>query len=148
MGEKSHRKLRNLLINPRYQIRYVFWTSFTGLILIFSNALVFYAYIRENYKVLVDMSPMEDEAKAQLYRELHQILVLLGGFSCVFLVLVSIFGLVLSHRTAGPMFHFKRVFRDIRAGKHEARIHLRPKDDFGDVASECNEMIDYLINRP
>ncbi|MGK5088941.1 methyl-accepting chemotaxis protein [Bdellovibrionota bacterium FG-2] len=143
----SQRKLRNLLINPRYQVKYIFWTTFTGLFLIFINSMVFYVFIRENYKILVDMSPMEDEAKALLYRELHQIVFLLGGFSTVFLVAVSLFGLVLSHRTAGPMYHFKRVFREIRAGKHDLRIRLRPKDDFADVARDCNEMIDYLMRK-
>lgn len=143
----SQRKFRNLLINPRYQVKYIFWTTFTGLFLIFINAMVFYVFIRENYRILVDMSPMEDEAKVQLYHELHQIVWLLGGFSVVFLVAVSIFGLVLSHRTAGPMYHFKRVFKAIRTGKHELRIRLRPKDDFADVAKECNEMIEYLLKK-
>ena len=141
---KSQRKLQNLLINPGYQVKYMFWTTSTGLALILVNSVVFYLFVRENYKVLVDLSPMEDEVKAQLYSELHHIVFLLGGFSVLFLAVVSIGGLVLSHRTAGPMYHFKRIFREIREGKHEARIRLRPKDDFRDVAAECNEMIDYL----
>jgi len=144
MAEKSKRKLRNLLINPAYQLRYIFWTTLSGLFLIALNAAVFYVFIRENYKVLVDMSPMEDEVKVQLYRELHQVLIWLGSFSLIFLLVASLFGLILSHRSAGPMYHFKKVFGEILAGQHQSRIHLRPKDDFADVAKLCNEMIDHL----
>lgn len=144
MRPNSQRKLKNIFINPAYQLKYVFWTTATGLALIFINSAIFYMYIRENYKVLVDMSPMEDDAKAQLYSELHQILIVLGSFSILFLFMVAIFGIILSHRTAGPMFHFKKVFREIRSGAHDSRIHLRPKDDFADVAQECNDMINYL----
>lgn len=144
MDRPYQRQWRNFLINPRYQLKYTFWITLTGLTLIFINATVFYLYTRENYKILVDMSPMEDEAKQQLYRELYQIVLLLLGFSGLFLIVVTLFGIILSHRTAGPMYHFKRVFREIRAGKKESRIHLRMKDDFADVAEECNQMIDYL----
>jgi len=114
------------------------------MLLILLNASVFYYFIRENYKILVDMSPMEDEVKAQLYRELYQILFALGGFAALFILIAATFGIALSHRTAGPMFHFKRVFSEIQKGNLTARVRLRPKDDFQDVAAECNRMIDYL----
>ncbi len=144
MTKNSNRKLRNFLINPQYQIKYIFWTTLSGLFLILCNIFVFYHFVSENYKILVDLSPMEDEAKTQLYRELHRILFLMGGFSIFFVIVVSLLGLVLSHRTAGPMFQFKRVFQSIQSGNLDTRIHLRPKDDFQDVAHECNRMIDYL----
>jgi len=140
----NRRQLKNFLINPRYQFKYVFWVSLTGMLLILLNASVFYYFIRENYKILVDMSPMEDEVKAQLYRELYQILFALGGFAALFILIAATFGIALSHRTAGPMFHFKRVFSEIQKGNLTARVRLRPKDDFQDVAAECNRMIDYL----
>ena len=144
MTQQSQRRLRNFLIYPQYQIKYVFWTTFSGLFLILCNIFVFYHFVSENYKILVDLSPMEDDAKAQLYRELHHILLWMGVFSICFILVVSLLGVVLSHRTAGPMFHFKRVFQDIQKGKLDTRIRLRPKDDFLDVADECNKMIDYL----
>ena len=148
MDRKHQRKLVNLIINPRYQLKYILWTGLTGLTLTAINASIFYTYIRENYQVLVDLSPMEDEVKAQLYRELHQVVWLLFGFSVLFIIGVSILGLFLSHRTAGPMYHFKRVFREIIEGKRESRIRLRPNDDFRDVAELCNQMIDHLQKKP
>ncbi len=142
--QKSQRKFSNFLINPKYQIKYVFWISSTGISLITINALIFYSFIKENYLILVDMSPMEDNVKVQLYHELNMILLYLGIFSVIFMCIVSAFGVILSHRTAGPMFHFKRVFKDIQQGKSDQRIRLRPKDDFKDVADECNRMIEFL----
>lgn len=141
------RRLRNLLINPSYQLKYLFWLTLSGLVLVFLNAYSFYSYTRENYDLLVDLSPMTDEAKAQLYLELNQIVFRLGLISVGFLVVAGIIGVVLSHRTAGPMFHFKRVFRSIREGNLNARVHLRPKDDFQDVAKEFNDMMDSVLTK-
>jgi methyl-accepting chemotaxis protein len=144
---RHQRSFKNILINPAYQFKYIFWISMTGVILVALNASVFYYYIRENYALLVDLSPMTDEAKAQLYSELNSIILKLSAASFVFLSVVSYFGIVMSHRTAGPMFHFKRVFGQIKDGKTDARIRLRPKDDFQDVATSFNEMMDTLSKR-
>lgn len=143
----AKRRFRNLIINPQYQLKYIFWVTLSGAGLVLINAATFYLYIRENYSILVDLSPMTDEAKAQLYQELHEIMIKLGVGSILFLLFVSLIGLVISHRTAGPMFHFKRVFNEIRDGKSEARLRLRPNDDFQDVATAFNQMMDQVAGK-
>ena len=141
------RKVRNFLINPKYQLRYVLWTTLIGLVLILVDTLVFYYFTKENYKLLVDMSPMEDNVKLQLYHELHMILGYLSMFSIVFLASTALLGIIISHRTAGPLYRFRQVFLQIQKGDVSARIHLRPKDDFLDVAEECNKAIDFISKK-
>lgn len=138
------RSFKNYLINPSYQLKYVFWITFTGLLLITLYSVLIYRYVHENYSLLIELSPMTDDAKNQLYAELREIVLKAGGISLIFLVCCTFFGLLLSHRTAGPMFHFKRVFGEIKSGKLDRRIRLRPKDDFRDVAEAFNEMMDTL----
>ena len=138
------RKFKNFLLNPSYQLKYVLWLTGTGLCLVTLNAAVFYTYTKENYDFLVQMSPMTDEAKALLYHELHSIILTLLGISLLFCLLMGILGIVISHRTAGPLFHFKRVFNEIKKGNVNQRVRLRPKDDFKDVAQAFNEMMDQL----
>jgi hypothetical protein len=141
------RNLKNLLINPDYQLRYVFWLTSSGFALVLLNALIAYSYINENYVTLVDLSPMTDEAKVQLYTELRHLIYALTGLSFVFMFVMIILGIFLSHRTAGPLYHFKRVFQEIKAGNLNHRIHLRPKDEFQDVAKDFNEMMDAIHPR-
>src|SRR5690606_26143920 len=61
-GKSNRRKLGNLLINPRFQLKYVFWIAGTGAALSAFNAIVFYRYVKENYDTLVQLAPMTDEA--------------------------------------------------------------------------------------
>jgi len=142
---KRRRSLRNFWINPEFQSRYIFWISASGLALVALNAAVFYFYTQENYAMLVDLSPMTDEAKALLYSELREIVTKLVLASAAFLGATAAIGVVISHRAAGPMFHFKRVFAEIRNGNRAARVNLRPKDDFQDVAIEFNRMMDSVV---
>lgn len=143
-GGKSNRSVKNILINVRYQLKYIFWLSSTGLVLMLANSATFYFFVKENYALLVELSPMTDEAKQQLYSELYQIIGYLVAGNLFFLVLISLLGLVYSHRTAGPLYHFKRVFNDVKQGNKNARVKLRPTDDFRDVADAFNEMMDSL----
>ena len=136
------RSIKNLVINPGYQLKYIFWVSTTGITLILANAFVFYFYIKENYSLLVELSPMDEASKVQLYKELSEIMIKLGIFGIIFVLITGVIGIIMSHRTAGPMFHFKRVFGEIKKGKLDARIRLRPDDDFKDVANAFNEMMD------
>ncbi|MGK5084093.1 HAMP domain-containing protein [Bdellovibrionota bacterium FG-1] len=141
---RNRRHLRNYWINPQFQGRYIFWVTLTGLALVAINATIFYLFTRENYALLVELSPMTDEAKGQLYHELHQIVGFLLGGSASFLLVTSVVGLVFSHRAAGPMFHIRRVCDAVRGGDVRARVHLRPHDDFQEVGQAINAMLDVL----
>ena len=140
----KNRKIKNLLINPKYQIKYIFYLTGTGFGLVFLNTAIFYWYVRENYKFLVEMSPMDEEAKSLLFTELNHIAWTLLGTSTLFLVVIGVIGLFFSHRTAGPLYHFQRVFSSIKEGKVSSRVRLRPTDDFQNVAQSFNDMMDHL----
>ena len=147
-NQEHKRHLKNFLINPRYQLRYIIWLTTTGLFLVLINGIIAYSYIKENYLTLVDLSPMTDEAKSQMYTELHHLIMALSLTSLSFLVIVSLLGIVLSHRTAGPLYHFKRVFDEVKKGKVQQRVRLRPGDEFQDVAKSFNDMMESLKINP
>jgi hypothetical protein len=71
---KNRRSVRNFLINQSFQLKYAFWLTASGLVLVSMNGAVFYLYTRENYTTLVDLSPMTDEARLLLQGELRTIL--------------------------------------------------------------------------
>jgi len=141
---KRKREIKNFIINPGYQLRYIFWLTSSGFALVLLNAAIAYSYIRENYMTLVELSPMTEVARAQMFAELRQLILALSLTSLGFLFLITILGVILSHRTAGPLYHFARVFNEIRSGKHQTRVKFRPNDEFHDVADEFNQMMDSL----
>jgi|GEM_PF-555332 len=138
------RSWKNYLIDPTFQLKYAFWISGTGILLVCSIAALFYRYIRENYAILVELSPMTDDLKIHMWAELDRIMIQLGVISAIFLLCVTLLGIVLAHKAAGAVYHFKKVFRQIAAGRTETRIRLRPGDDFQEAAEEFNRMMDVL----
>jgi signal transduction histidine kinase len=138
------RKFRNLWLNAQFQGQYLRALLGSSFVVMIGYGVVFYLHIKENYDTLVTLSPVSDEIKAELYRELNQIVFYLAGVSILFLLSVGLIGLVYSHRVAGPLFKIKKVCKDICDGNTSARIKLRPNDAFRDVAEQLNLLIDIL----
>lgn len=146
--ESRRRKLKNYWLNSQFQGRYIRALLASSCIAMVLYGVVFYRHVKENYDTLVKISPMPDESKEQLYKELNDIIMYLSASSAVFLVLVALIGLIYSHRVAGPLFKIKSVCKDICDGNVNARIKLRPNDEFRDVAEQLNKMIDKLQSTP
>jgi hypothetical protein len=56
------------------------------------------------------------------------------------------FGIVLTHKIAGPMFSLIRHLRKIGAGHWNIKMRLRDGDDLRMVVRHLNEMTDQLVN--
>jgi HAMP domain-containing protein len=140
----NRRQLRLLLLNTSYQLKFVILAAGSSFLLAATNAAIFYHFAQDNYAMLINMSPMTPDAKEQIYHGLHQMVLLLSAFTILFTLIVAGVALRLSHRTAGPLYRFQRVFNDIRDGKIDCRVTLRPLDDFQEVALAFNQMMDKL----
>lgn len=139
------RKLRNFWINNQYQGRYVLSLIGSSLLALILFAAVFFFFTKENYEVLVELSPMTPEVYNELQSELVSIAFYIGLTGIFFLILVSIIGVVFSHRAAGPLFNIQSVCKRIQNGDLNARIKLRPSDDFQDVAMHLNAALDCVV---
>jgi methyl-accepting chemotaxis protein len=71
-----------------------------------------------------------------------QISTLVIGFALFFMIASFFLGIYFSHRTAGPMYRFSKVFESAGMGNYKERIKLRPNDDFQDVAELFNKLMD------
>lgn len=56
------------------------------------------------------------------------------------LAITFLFGVLISHRMAGPVFRIRRVLGEMRAGDLRGDIRLRKKDDFKNLAESINEV--------
>jgi nitrogen fixation/metabolism regulation signal transduction histidine kinase len=134
---KNQRQLKNFIINRGYQLKQVFWIATVMLGLSVSFVSVVMIWIRAIFQEL--NVPMVVDLQG-LFWNLVVVVIL-------FVFMSIVFAIVLSHRTAGPMFKFKKVFTEIKEGNLQQRIILRPGDDFREVAEEFNAMMDKVLSK-
>jgi methyl-accepting chemotaxis protein len=60
------------------------------------------------------------------------------------LVVMTLHGMVMMHRVAGPVYRFRAVMRAVAAGEDPGRIVLRDKDELKDLAKTINVALEAL----
>lgn len=66
---------------------------------------------------------------------------------CLFIPILGIIGIVISHRIAGPLFHIEHVLKAIGDGALSSRVTLRRKDELKNLAMSVNEMAESLSGK-
>ena len=113
----ASRKLKNYLIYPTFLLR-----SGLFFVIIATNTVVFGKFLLSSI-----------ESAFILY------------VACLALLMTVAFaGIWYAHHVTGPMIAIRRTCKLIAAGRHDVRVNLRKHDEFVDVASAINEMIDAL----
>jgi methyl-accepting chemotaxis protein len=89
-------------------------------------------------------TPQEMEHASAVFLELHARL--LPALTLALLV-ASVHSILVSHRIAGPLYRFRKVFGVVAQGDLTARAGVRKKDYLGRDAESINGMIVALDNR-
>lgn len=147
------RKLRNLLIDSKMQLRFLAVMVLLSIGLTAGLGYFWYAEMRKASEVIrVNMiSALGEQAANQLGVELaaqdNQRLLLLAGFAVVFAILVAASGIVMSHKLAGPLFKISRHMKDIAGNRLYGLWGLRRGDQLQEFFYDFKTMHDALRER-
>lgn len=56
----------------------------------------------------------------------------------IFLILIGLLSLVISHRVAGPIYRFQNILREAEKGNFSPAVHLRKTDEFKELSGNFN----------
>jgi signal transduction histidine kinase len=112
--------------------------------LVFSTACLYYLI----FKIMAEQLGIPEYIALNLFPVIQKInMILLMGVPPLF-VIVILWGVVLSHRFAGPIERLEREFKRIAHHRdYKIRIHVRKGDDIRPLADAINEMLDSIEKR-
>lgn len=142
----NRRKKRNILIDPEFQIKYMSILIVLGFGLVTLIGSMSYFFLKDKFVRIIESTELSETSRTLFTQDLWYISACIVLACIVFLVLVSVWALLMSHSVAGPMFHIKRVLTEIKNGNTGERVKLRPRDEFGDVADSLNELLDQIYS--
>lgn len=143
MGQ-NQRSLKNLFINPQFQLRVIIWISMIGLLLILALSFIFYNFIGESMNLILTLDGIPLETVDMIEAKLVSVRIMLISISFFFIFACCTYGVYLSHRIAGPLHKMKLTFNQIKDGNKDLRVQFRPRDEFHDLAESFNEMMDSI----
>lgn len=142
MEESKGRKI--FLINPPYQLS----VMFHFLILFFTVMIVTVFAINWQLEPVIEQIQLSQlpetdpliASMANFTKMINITVIALLGFS---FIMFAIMGLIVSHKSAGPIYSLTQHLRRIRSNKKVEPINFRKGDYFQELAEEINEFIDY-----
>lgn len=154
MEERKPFRRRQFLINRAFQIKYTVIIAVIGIIIAILWGTLFYKASRENSQqmlMLVQMDPnlssMSDIIKDKLAAEDSKIMLYLILFVIAIFLSLVIWGILITHRIAGPIFIISRYVDSITDGKIPETRPLRKKDELKEFFEKFNKMIESLKER-
>lgn len=137
-------KRKSFLINPKFQINLISKVF----VLALANNLVFFSAI---YYFFIDLKetalniglPKKHIFFTFLELEYHDILwpILLASILSLVLVLIVIFGVLISHKIAGPLHQLSQALVSMTEGGSAREISFRKGDYFQDLNETVNHFI-------
>ena len=132
-------KRTRYFIDSKLQTKY-FLLSVMMLVLytMFFVAILFTPYIVPLYFGY----PLQDQTQAaRMLLSLHKSIWPALGVVILVLSALSIF---ITHKIAGPVYRFRKVFAEVSKGNLNITVRLRKRDEFKDLAEELNMVIGEL----
>ena len=150
---KGQRQLRNYLLDPKFQIKYVSMVVGVTVVVAAVLGIIAYGYSKGQTQMLT-MAKMAQytELDDQTYEFIRQeaekadrsvILGIIGGIAVMVLSL-GLTGIVVTHRLVGPAYKIKRLLRDVRDGHLRVDSRLRRGDELQDLFLAFEEMVSAL----
>jgi hypothetical protein len=150
--EKYKRRLRNYFLNLRYQLKYTL--TIVGISLLLTGGLG-YVVISKAHEAsrLVNVRAMDptDELAQQLAEQFAKndklMMLALIGFGLALCIVLGIYGIVMTHKVAGPLYKVSLHLDKIRSGKLGNVYNLRKGDELVDFFEHFKNAHDALRKR-
>lgn len=134
------RKKRNLLINPRFQIKFSLLMCLAVALSTAAYPWIIYEYVQSVKSSLGEYADFEIPNEGGFVASLII-------FQTLYLLFVAFLCIFFSHRVAGPLSKTKQYLSDLREGKSEGTLSFRKGDYFPEIADEINLTIDHFHHR-
>jgi HAMP domain-containing protein len=138
-------KRRILIVDPEFQFRFIRRIAMLAVLIVVASLsllAITYYFNLDIQTVIVQPLPLAISENATPIEEPTTILSILLPvvIICVVvtLALTLVFGLIMSHRMAGPLFRIRRELKEMEQGDLSGEVHLRKKDDFKSLAQAVN----------
>ena len=140
------RLLRNYLLDSKVQLRFTLMMVAISTLLTAGLGYVWYAEVRVASRLarVNAVATMGIEGAKQLEAELDakdaQRLAVIVGFAVLLALLIAIYGIMVSHKFAGPLHKIKRHMNDIEQGRLYHLWGLRKGDQLQDFFAAFHAM--------
>ena len=152
MGDKTQRRMRNYLIDRRFQLKY------TGMVLLVTVTVagglgyLAYGFSRGQTEALTAQIMAQPDLAADTASDLEEFAqqedrkirnAIFAGVLLLTLAL-GLMGIIVTHRVVGPAYRMRRLFEHVGEGKFEVTTGIRKGDELQELFHSFADMVESL----
>jgi methyl-accepting chemotaxis protein len=141
MSEKTQKvtfQRKTIFVKKGLQLRYIATILLSAL---FAFAITIHEVIWAAEQIAVKNPAVKD-----IVKELNVLVPMFAFKACLFIGILLIFAIVVSHQQAGPLYKFEKSFGKLKDGDLTYRVYLRKGDQLTEMQKEFNDMV-YSLQR-
>lgn len=136
---------QSLLVNRRFQIKF----SFFVVSWIFALSMVYPLITHTLFEYFISFlkihAPQADLAGLETVKtEFLRLLILLH---VVFITVIFLISLFMSHKIAGPLYKLRKCIADAKNGNYDVICRFRKYDHFSELADDFNDLMESFKDR-
>jgi len=146
MNDQAYKR-HIMIVDPQFQFQFIRRVVMLAVLIVVASLsllAIAYYFSLDIQTVIVQPLPLAISDIATPMEEPTTIasILLPVVFICiaVTLAVTLVFGIILSHRMAGPLFRIRRELTEMEKGDLSGEVRLREKDDFKSLAQSVNSL--------
>jgi len=152
MGHKRQRKLRNYLLDRRFQLKYTSMVVVVTVAVASTLGYVAYRFSSQQTDALTAQIAAQPDLDEQTAADLERFArqedrkirnAIIAGVALLTLAL-GIMGILVTHRVVGPAYRMRRLFEGIGEGKLRVTTGIRKGDELQELYRSFAEMVESL----
>jgi HAMP domain-containing protein len=152
MGDKKQRRMRNYLIDRRFQLKYTGMVLFVTVSVASGLGYVAYGFSQGQTEQLTMQIATQLDLDADTATDLEQFAqeedrkirnAIIVGVLLLTLAL-GFTGIIVTHRVVGPAYRMKRLFAHVGEGKLEVTTGIRKGDELQELFHSFADMVESL----
>ncbi|MCZ6805955.1 MAG: methyl-accepting chemotaxis protein [Deltaproteobacteria bacterium] len=152
MGDKRQRKLRNYLLDRRFQLKYTSMIVLVTVTVAGGLGYVAYGFSQGQTEALTAHIAAQPDLDAETAQDLERFAreedrkvrnAILIGVLLLTLAL-GVVGILVTHRVVGPAYRMRRLFERIGEGKLEITTGIRKGDELQELFRSFADMVESL----
>lgn len=144
---RKQRKLKNLLVTPRFQLKLSLYYVVTGVLFFGIVMGIAWHKLAQVRQLMNDNPTMSYHIQSQVNDLMFQVIEFtLAGF-VVYIIASTLFALIMSHRIAGPVVAITAYIEQLKQGNYDDQRKLRPNDELNEIMDALQELAPILKER-
>ena len=143
----NQRSIKNFLLNPKMQLRISLYFVAFGFAVTTIMTFVFFTQIQQIEGLVNSISGMPIEQQVEIGFLLNSLVKIMVLFFFVFIFASLVYGLLISHRFAGPMHAILAYIEDMKKGNYDSKRKLRDYDELVPIMDSLHKLSSLLKNK-